>query len=83
MAGTTGEMIYDRHIRQLPAAEQLRIVERIAQELSSPDQEIAESYDWMAVRGIAPSLLGSQDAQEWVSALRRDSDAHRELSQRG
>ena len=34
--------------------------------------------DWMSIRGIAPNLLGGEDAQEWVSRTRREGDEHRE-----
>ena len=40
--------------------------------------EEGPTYDWMSVRGIAPDLLGGEDAQEWVSRTRREADEHRD-----
>lgn len=65
---------------QLPPADRLRLVERIAHALaSSPaDGEPAPGPDWMSLRAISPNLLGGEDAQAWVSRTRREADEHRE-----
>lgn len=34
---------------------------------------------WMGLWGIAPKLLEGRDAQNWVSAQRREDTDHREL----
>lgn len=67
---------------QLPTADQLRLVERVIHNLvsSSPVNEKAERYDWMALRGIAPGLLSGEDAQAWVSRTRQEADERRENS---
>jgi len=65
---------------QLPWTDRLRLVERIAHELAVPPVEgqDAPHADWMSLRGIAPNLLGGEDAQAWVSRTRRESDEQRE-----
>lgn len=65
---------------QLPPTDRLRLVERIVHEMAVPpvEEQAAQRADWMSVRGIAPNLLGGEDAQAWVSRTRRESDEHRE-----
>ena len=84
MALTSVEEIYEQVIKRLSPMQRLRLVEKIAHELSAQpsEGEPPPPYDWMAVRGIAPNLLGGEDAQEWVSRTRRESDERREQSWR-
>ena len=52
----------------------------IVQELATeplPGQA-KQRRSWSEIRGIAPNLLGGEDAQEWVSRTRREADEHRE-----
>jgi hypothetical protein len=65
---------------QLPPAERLRLVEKIAHDLAggSAGDEQAKRPTWKSLRGIAPDLLGGEDAQAWVSRTRREADEHRE-----
>jgi hypothetical protein len=65
---------------QLSPTERLRLVERIVHDLAATPLggEPARRCDWMSVRGIAPNLLGGEDAQEWVSRTRREGDDQRE-----
>jgi hypothetical protein len=74
------EEIYHQHIKPLPAAERLRLIEITAHDLAArpTESETVERHDWMSVRGIAPNLLGGEDAQEWVSRTRREADESRE-----
>jgi hypothetical protein len=74
------EQLYAQHIKPLPAAERLRLVERIVRELATQSTEgaPAERYDWMAVRGIAAYPLCGEDAQAWVSRTRREADEQRQ-----
>ncbi len=80
MALTTVEEIYEQMIKSLPAAEQMQLIEKIAHNLSAQtaEGEPRRHYDWMSIRGIAPNLLGGEDAQAWVSRTRREADEHRE-----
>lgn len=81
MAKPSTEEVYKQHIQPLPIAERLRLIELTVHDLavSTSTQEQAERPSWMSVRGIAPNLLGGEDAQKWVSRTRRESDAHREI----
>ncbi len=74
------ERLYEQSVKRLPAAERLRLVEKIVHDLSAgaADGEPEERYDWMEIEGIAPDLLAGEDAQEWVSRTRQESDDHRE-----
>jgi hypothetical protein len=65
---------------QLSSAERLRLVERIAHDLaaSAGTETAAPRPSWESIRGIAPNLLGGEDAQEWVSRSRKEADEHRE-----
>lgn len=84
MTLTTAEEIYDQVIKPLPAAERLRLVEKIAHDLLAPlaERQSSERYDWMSLRGISPNLLG-EDAQDWVSRSRHEADEDRERQWRG
>jgi hypothetical protein len=74
------ERLYEQHIKPLPTTERLRLIEKIVSDLATQAaaDRPAERYDWMSVRGIAPNLLGGEDAQAWVSRTRREGDEHRE-----
>lgn len=68
------EEIYRLHIKPLPAADRLRLIEITAHDLTTqPTGDVlSERHDWMSVRGIAPHLLNGEDAQEWVSRPRHE-----------
>ena len=74
------EEIYNQHIKPLPVAERLRLIEITAHDLAArpTESEPLKRHDWMSVRGIAPNLLDGEDAQEWVSRTRREVDEQRE-----
>jgi len=74
------ESVYEQMVKSLPAAERLRLVEKIVHDLSAeaPDGGSGERYDWMEMEGIAPDLMAGEDAQQWVSRTRQESDDHRE-----
>jgi len=80
MKPTKAEDLYHA-VRQLPAVERLRLIENIARDLASGSDPSAERYDWMSLAGAAPSLLGGEDAQSWVSRTRREADEHRLVPQ--
>ena len=64
--------IYERHIRKLPAAERLRLLALIAEELAdgAEDSDGAEDGDLMELRGLGKERWAGIDAQEYVNALR-------------
>jgi hypothetical protein len=80
MALATAEEIYEQVVKPLPATERLRLVEKVVHDLwvQPPERESLQRHDWMSIRGVAPNLLGGEDAQEWVSRTRREADEHRE-----
>ena len=82
MADEAVSGVYDEIVKRLSPPERLRLVERIVHDLSAPpqaDPSGAEGgHDWMALAGVAPNLLGGEDAQAWVSRTRRESDERRE-----
>lgn len=82
MSITTVEDIYEQVVKRLPAAERLRLVEKITRDLSVSSAEPDKSQGWMSLRGIAPNLLTGVDAQDWVSRTRRESDEDREAQWR-
>jgi hypothetical protein len=67
---------------QLSPSDRLRLVERIARDLAGPSSDPLPRprVDWMSLRGIAPNLLEAQDAQDWVTAARREADERRDES---
>lgn len=73
MVARTAEDVYQL-IRQLPVVERLRLVERIAHDLSSGAEPARPAFDWAQLAGAAPGLLGGEDAQAWVSGSRREAD---------
>ena len=84
-AAMTAERAYEELVKSLAPAERLRLVEKIVHGLSveAPEGEAGERYDWMAMEGVAPNLLAGEDAQEWVTRTRQESDEHREEQWKG
>lgn len=79
MAKINIEEIYDQYIKPLPMMERLRLIEMTVHDLAArPSGELPERHDWMSIRGIAPDLLGREDAQTWVSRTRHEADEGRE-----
>ena len=64
--------IYERHIRKLPAAERLRLLALIADDLADgvEDTDEAIAGDLMELRGLGKEHWAGIDAQEYVNALR-------------
>ena len=76
----TAEDLYEL-VRQLPAAERLRLVEKIAHDLHTtvpPEPAADRPFAWTQLAGSAPGLLGGDDAQTWVRETRHGSDEARE-----
>jgi hypothetical protein len=73
MAASTAEDLYAL-VLGLPVSERLRLVERIAHDLSSAAPVPAASFEWTRLAGAAPGLLGGEDAQTNVSASRQETD---------
>jgi hypothetical protein len=74
------EQLYEQHIKPLPAAERLRLVEKIVSDLATQSAvgEPPMRRHWREICGAAPYPLVGEDAQAWVSRTRREADEHRE-----
>jgi hypothetical protein len=67
------EEVYERHIKPLPAAERLRLVAIIAQDLvSQPVEKPKRSI--MELHGLGKEIWEGIDAQEYVNELRKEWD---------
>jgi hypothetical protein len=82
MGAKTADEVYEQIVKSLPPGERRRLAKRIMDDLPAPERDESagseERHDWMSMAGIAPNLLGGEDAQEWVSRTRREADEHRE-----
>jgi hypothetical protein len=68
---------------RLPPEEQKRLAEKIVRGLSSSElAKEAGRHTWSSLRAVAPYLLGGEDAQQWVTRSRRESDEGREKAWR-
>lgn len=78
MTQTRVQRLYDRHIRDLPPAERLRLLVLLASDLANvveqtetlPEHDIMKLYGLGAERGIG------MDAQEYVRRLREGRSVH-------
>jgi len=76
MAAMSVEEIYERHIKPLPVAERLRLVEMTARDLAThsnisfgrPKRSIMELH------GLGKEIWEGVDAQEYVNKLRAEWD---------
>ena len=81
MATSKVEEIYQQYIRALLPTERLALMELIAHDLltlQDSDQMTTKQRDWAEIRGKAPYPLLGEDAQNWVSRTRKESDEQRE-----
>ncbi len=63
--------------------EQLRLAAHLIEKaMSHLEKKEPSRRQWKEIAGIAPNLMQGQDAQEWISNSRRESDAHREKALR-
>ena len=76
MAATSVVDIYEQHIRQLSAEDQLQLLALIAQRLArpgvSPEEPPARSIK--ALHGVGRASWDGSDAQEFVDKLRAEWD---------
>jgi len=66
-----------RQIASLPLVEQLRLIARLAERLCSRHGMDTGGPRWEDYAGSAPHPLCGQDAQDWVSRTRQESDEAR------
>ena len=79
MAPDTAKDVYEQVVLALSEEEQDRLLAlmQVARRARDDEPEITLGRSWLEIRGIAPSLLGGEGAQEWVSRGRREADAAR------
>lgn len=65
-----------RATAHLSQSDLLELITYLAQQAQQTTNE-GESISWVEMEGIAPNLLGGEDAQEWVTQSREAG--HREL----
>lgn len=68
------EQIYREHIAPLPAAEQLKLIEKVARELAVQKGEPAKTRSIMELHGLGAEIWEGVDAQEYVNKLREEWD---------
>ena len=76
MTSATAAEVYDRHVRALPAAEQLELLALIARRLAS-DAALAEPRARRTIRelrGAGRHAWDGTDAQEYVDRLRSGAE---------
>ena len=66
-----------KQVEQLTAEERLELIQKVAEGLKSKPESTSTKPKWADLRGMAPYPLMGEDAQEWVSRTRRESDGHR------
>lgn len=75
---TNIETIYRRHIKPLPPDEKLKLLARMAEDLSNGEEakEPTEKRSIMELHGLGAEIWQGIDAQEYVNRL-RDEWEHR------
>ena len=64
------------HVKLLSAEEQLQLISYLAEQIRHKRQP-QESPRWLSLRGAAKVPLAGEDAQDWISRNRDESDAAR------
>jgi hypothetical protein len=75
MAALSAKEIYEQHIKPLPLAERLRLVEMIAHEMATTAEEgTTAKRSILELEGLGADLWEGIDAQEYVNELRKEWD---------
>ena len=75
MAITRAAAIYGQHIRPLPEAEQLRLVELIVHQLAAvAAHEPHKPRSLLELEGLGAEMWQGTDAQQYVDELRQEWD---------
>jgi len=75
MATPSAKEIYEQHIKPLPLAERLRLVEMIAHEIATATEEKpTPKRSILELEGLGADLWEGIDAQEYVNELRKEWD---------
>lgn len=78
MSTSTISDLYKQHIQNLSASEMEELINLIQSDLR---QKIEIGRRWEEIAGTASYPLVGEDAQQWVSHSRRESDLSRQQSQ--
>ena len=72
MAASSGDEVYERHVRPLSAEQRLHLLARIAADLAR-EQSVAETprlHDPVEFYGVGRRSWDGSDAQEFINTLR-------------
>lgn len=76
----TAEQVYERHIRQLTAAEQSRLIDMILRQMRCHDargpRNASGKRSIMELHGLGAEIWHGVDAQQYVDALREEWNQH-------
>lgn len=67
---------------QLTPEERLELIQKLVEGLRTSEERAKSQTKWRDLRGMAPYPMMGEDAQEWVSRTRRESDEYRERALR-
>ena len=70
------EKIYNDHIRSLSTAEQLKLLQKIAQEVAdrTPADPSTPEVKWSDVKGTLKGATNGEDAQAYITRTRKEAD---------
>lgn len=80
MATLTTDEVYARYIRNLSIEERVRLIEQISRDISRDLALATEAAkrDWSELAGLFSYPACGEDAQQYISRLRREADEKRE-----
>lgn len=64
------EEIYQQHIKSLPRAEQLKLLAKVAAELSQDNSDETKEHSIMELHGLGAEIWQGVDTQDYVNELR-------------
>ena len=83
MGTLTIEELYEQHIKPRTPEERARLVAMTTRDLvdsgSAENMNQGSRPKWSDIRGTAPYPMLGEDAQEWVTRTRRESEEGREI----
>lgn len=68
-----------KSMEKLSQSEKLQLMSYLAEQCRLGAQKRSQRRKWSEIRGMAPHPLTQEDAQDWVSRTRVESDADRHL----
>ena len=79
-----------KQVEKLSPGERLELIQQVAEGLKKAElvdgtsaENLKPKRKWSDLKGMAPSPMMGEDAQEWVSRTRWEGDEHRERVLRG